>query len=809
MLGRALLLIALLISPAAPAAGQERPGPTLAFGGDVLYEAPLAYQIRHRARRVGLQQTYREIFRDLAPSLREADLAVVNLEVPISPRYRERDPVEDIPVFRAPEDFLDALSEAGVGALTIANNHAYDQGMRGLRNTLRAAERRNLTLVGAGENASDAAEARVITVRGARIAIAAWTEGSNHRPPGSGRARPRIAFLHDGTVRESVTRARGQADFVVAVFHWLREDITRPRPFMREAAWEAAEAGADLVIGHGTHVPGSTEVVVTSDGRHVHVLYSLGNLLAAMEEPGGVLTSREVGVRDAPLALISTRWRNHRLELTGVDVRHHWIARPVGVAPWMEGGALAVSRPVRIDAELERLGRSGCGRLRQLCEHRAAMYRRRVALVDNAMAILDAPPVLSRAERARDEAERTRVAADARRERRERLDLARRERERREAEARAERAHRQAAAQAEEATARAAAQAERRRLAVLARAERERRRVERREERARRREQDAAESARREAARAAVRERWRTAEEARRVERARREEERLAAARASRDRERAEESARQAERELQEAERGRRRAAARAERNRERALEQERRAERARAAESARLAARAQESARRAERERLDTERESARVRRRDAARAERERERALEQERRTERARVAEFARLAVRAQRRAAREDRTRLEAERQAIRARRRAAARAARRAEPARRPRAYHVIIEDSDPRLVPYLRGVVLPVEFGPGGIERGEPRAALDRVASLMREDHSLAAEIVAYPSEAEAAGSSRVGIVRAIRVQGLIARRGPSRSRFLTRGGAPGAGRRPGAHVVVRLRRR
>lgn len=372
-----------------PSVGLAQPrgeGPTLVFGGDVLYDAPLAYQLRHRARRIGRDAAYREVFSDLSDSLTSADLAVVNLEVPISARYRERSPNEDVPVFRAPPHFLDALRNAGVDAFTIANNHAYDQGLRGLRSTMGEARARSIPLVGVGEDRDAAATAEVFEVAGARVAMAAWTEGTNHRPRGAEGTSPRIAFLRDGTVASSLAAARGRAQLVVAIFHWVHEDLTRPRPMMREAARQAAEAGADLVIGHGTHVPGSTEVIETRDGRRVHVLYSLGNLLAAMEEPAGTLSAREVGVRDAPLAVVRTGWRNERLEVTAIEVRHHWIARPLGAAPWLEGGSLAIARPVWIARELERLDRSRCG---ARCDRRAAMYRRRVALVDQAMANLD------------------------------------------------------------------------------------------------------------------------------------------------------------------------------------------------------------------------------------------------------------------------------------------------------------------------------------------------------------------------------------------------------------------------------------
>src|SRR5690606_39192866 len=167
-------------------------------------------------------------------------------------------------------------------------------------------------------------------------------------------------------------------------------EMIRPRAMMREAAIQAAEAGADLVVGHGTHLPGSTEVVRTSDGRAVHVLYSLGNLVAAMHEPAGRLDSRRVGVRDAPLARVHTRWVGRRLEVSEIEVLHHWIAAPTGEAPWLPGGRLHVLRPMRIEDVLARIAGADCG---APCAHDAREYGRRIALMDRAMARLDDGPI--------------------------------------------------------------------------------------------------------------------------------------------------------------------------------------------------------------------------------------------------------------------------------------------------------------------------------------------------------------------------------------------------------------------------------
>ncbi|MCC6872894.1 MAG: CapA family protein [Sandaracinaceae bacterium] len=380
--------LVLLFSVASLAYAQPREprdgdaGPTLALGGDVLFEAPLAYQMRRRIDEIGERAAWAEVLGDLAIARREADLALVNLETPISPRWRDPDRQSELPIFASPESLLGALTDAGVDAVTLANNHAYDQGLRGLRQTMEALDRHHLAHAGAGQDDASAARARIVELDGTRVAIVAFTEGTNYRPRHEEGSSPRIAMLRPGAIAPAVRDARGRAELVLAAFHWTNEELGRPRDLMREAAVEAAEAGADLVIGHGTHVPGRTATIETRDGRRVSVLYSLGNLLAVMEEPAGQLDSPEAGVRDAVLAMVGTRWRAGRLEVASIARRHHWIERPMPEAPWLEQGRLRVSRALSIEAELARIEQSACG---PVCNRRARAYRRRVALAEAAM----------------------------------------------------------------------------------------------------------------------------------------------------------------------------------------------------------------------------------------------------------------------------------------------------------------------------------------------------------------------------------------------------------------------------------------
>ena len=77
--GRATAALNLAAMPAAVA------GQALHFAY-LLYDAPLAYQLAHRAREVGRTRAYEEVFTDLAPLFAEAD--VVSLHVPETPSTR-------------------------------------------------------------------------------------------------------------------------------------------------------------------------------------------------------------------------------------------------------------------------------------------------------------------------------------------------------------------------------------------------------------------------------------------------------------------------------------------------------------------------------------------------------------------------------------------------------------------------------------------------------------------------------------------------------------------------------------------------
>ena len=253
------------VAPAAAGGGGAAGGPiTLAFGGDVHFEAHLAPLLRHPD----------DALAALRPYLATADVAMVNLETSITARGTAQ-PKEFR--FRTSPTALRALSAAGVDVVTMANNHAVDYGPVGLADTLAARRSSPIPIVGIGANEADAYAPAVFTVKGRRIAVLGasqlmdWTLShfaATSRTPGIAGAQP-----IDRLVR-AVRAARAQADVVVVYLHWGTERMTCPQASQREAAAALAAAGADVVVGAHPHV-------TQGAGRlgNAFVDYSLGNFV--------------------------------------------------------------------------------------------------------------------------------------------------------------------------------------------------------------------------------------------------------------------------------------------------------------------------------------------------------------------------------------------------------------------------------------------------------------------------------------------------------------------------------------------------
>ena len=249
--------------------GVSRPGGkpvVLAFGGDVHFEGSLEARLGGDATRA---------LAPIAPVLSSADIAVVNLETAVTSGGT---PVTKEFTFRAPARAFAALRGAGVDVASMANNHGFDYGLAGLRDSLAAAKRYRFSVIGIGLDDRQAYRPFRRTVNGQRIAvigatqvlddelISAWTAGP--RKPGLASAKDVSRLL------QAVRGARATSDTVVVFLHWGVELDQCPSADQRELAQKLVSAGADVVVGgHAHRVQGAGRM------RNALVDYGLGNFV--------------------------------------------------------------------------------------------------------------------------------------------------------------------------------------------------------------------------------------------------------------------------------------------------------------------------------------------------------------------------------------------------------------------------------------------------------------------------------------------------------------------------------------------------
>ena len=242
---------------------------TVALAGDVLFDRG----VRDAIAANGVDA----LLDGVAPILSAADLAVVNLECPLSRRgLRAAKPFS----FRGDPTYAQALARAGVDAVSLANNHSLDYGRGALTDTVDAVRKAGMAPLGAGATRGEAMRPVVLEANGLRVAFVAYcdlfVEGTTPREDAPG-----IATGDRAALLAAVRGARANADVVVVFMHWGVEYRTRPTDDQRTLARELLAAGADAVVGAHPHVIQPLERV----GAGV-VAYSLGNFVFDQRNDG-------------------------------------------------------------------------------------------------------------------------------------------------------------------------------------------------------------------------------------------------------------------------------------------------------------------------------------------------------------------------------------------------------------------------------------------------------------------------------------------------------------------------------------------
>lgn len=253
----------------------------------------------------------------LAPYLRSSDLALANLESPLT----TAPPIISAYNLCAPPERVRFLAKSGLDLFSLANNHALDCGPQGLAET-------ESTLVAAGLTPLGTQPLPIYrTINGLKLAFLAFDDVS--------------APLDVETATQVIQKAYDNGALVIVSIHWGMEYQGGASERQKRLAAQFAQAGAALIWGHHPHViqpaewiqppagsdPSGFALRTGPAGGSTLVLYSLGN---ALFDQGGLADTRrsalvlveldENGVRSARAVPFVIDIQHSRLEAANDQV---------------------------------------------------------------------------------------------------------------------------------------------------------------------------------------------------------------------------------------------------------------------------------------------------------------------------------------------------------------------------------------------------------------------------------------------------------------------------------------------------------
>lgn len=218
--------------------------------------------------------TYNEtVFADVSKYLEVPDLMIGNLEGTFANEFRTSKCIYIefmCFAFRGDRNFADALKEAGFDFISLVNNHSFDFGETGLKDTTDELDRVGIPYITQQKPTAS------LLVRGKKIGIL-----------GLSSTKPAETISDYTFITNTVTKLKSENDFVIVVFHGGAEGANKTevpkqieymgnenRGDVQKVAYTAIDAGADVVLGSGPHVLRKIE---NYNGKLI--AYSLGNFV--------------------------------------------------------------------------------------------------------------------------------------------------------------------------------------------------------------------------------------------------------------------------------------------------------------------------------------------------------------------------------------------------------------------------------------------------------------------------------------------------------------------------------------------------
>jgi poly-gamma-glutamate capsule biosynthesis protein CapA/YwtB (metallophosphatase superfamily) len=239
--------------------------------GDVM----LGSMVNERLRDVGPNY----VWGDTKALFRSGDWRACNLECVLSDKGRPWSQTHKVFHFRSDARNVAVLKDAGIDAVSVANNHTLDFEYDAMLEMVSLLDRAGIRHAGAGVNLADGTRPVICNVKGTSIGLIAFTD--NEPEWEAGAQRPGLFYLLIDLTDEraklllaTVHQTRKLADLAIVSAHWGSNWGYEPLAAHVRFAHALIDAGADIIFGHSGHVFQGVELY-----KHRSIIYCTGNFI--------------------------------------------------------------------------------------------------------------------------------------------------------------------------------------------------------------------------------------------------------------------------------------------------------------------------------------------------------------------------------------------------------------------------------------------------------------------------------------------------------------------------------------------------
>jgi poly-gamma-glutamate capsule biosynthesis protein CapA/YwtB (metallophosphatase superfamily) len=213
---------------------------------------------------------------NLSQIIKAPDIFIFNLEGVLIDSMDEEPECKGFPayqsVFVSNSSFVSHRKLAPITIANLANNHIYDCGSEGIKETKKILHEQDIVSVGAGQNLQDACEPLFISVKHKVIAFVSYNFMIRDLVSAD-KSRSGAADM-DACSHDYNKLKQRNADIIIASIHlgYWSANVTQRQVTEIQSLFDS---GVDIVIGHSPHIPQA--IGVTEAGNLA--FFSLGNFI--------------------------------------------------------------------------------------------------------------------------------------------------------------------------------------------------------------------------------------------------------------------------------------------------------------------------------------------------------------------------------------------------------------------------------------------------------------------------------------------------------------------------------------------------